>query len=54
MLVSLFLLLVCTGSGDTIARVFDSKSGNVRRAFKGHVLMVTSLQVRVIGREDTI
>lgn len=39
-------VLVITGSGDNNVRVFDAKSGALKRTFKGHKYVVNCIMVR--------
>lgn len=39
-------VLVYTACGDGVARVFDAKSGALKREFKGHEKAIYALQVK--------
>lgn len=41
-------LVVYTACGDSIARIFDAKSGALKRECKGHVNTITAIQVRIV------
>lgn len=40
-----YIFLVYTGSGDGSVMCFDSKSGSLMRAFKGHTAAINAIQV---------
>lgn len=41
-----FSFAVYTGSGDAIARMFEAKSGTLKRAFKGHENAIVCVEVK--------
>lgn len=38
---------VCTGCGDTIARMYEAKSGTLKRTFKGHENAIVCVEVKL-------
>ena len=46
LLILSLLFAVYTGSGDTIARMFEAKSGTLKRTFKGHENAIVCVEVR--------
>lgn len=41
--------LVYTGCGDTIARMYEAKSGTLKRTFKGHENAIVCVEVKLFS-----